>query len=314
MLPRLVVSAIVGVASAQQFFKLESRKVLPRAYGYYSGEGYHPEFGGCSAGVDCEDACGSDYLSCDADTDLALFCYNPEKGQQCCNDGTGKSCDDGYRCRQGGGQTWCCPSELSDLECDEIAPTLTPEPGSTTPSSTPTQPATRVTTTELITTTLIETLWTTVVKTEASGSSIVTVTESYQTTIDVTSISTVIVTTTEDGNGGAETDTVTEDPDGTGATITVTATPECTACDDVGTVSETCTTTNDPGTPTPSPPTLTTLTTPTLGGNMSTPTSSGNYTPTVPVTVPTAQGARNNVLSTTATVLLVSGMVMLLMS
>ncbi|KAK4227039.1 hypothetical protein QBC38DRAFT_349643, partial [Podospora fimiseda] len=60
---------------------------------------YHPEFGACGSGTTCEDACGPNWLSCSASTDLSLFCYNQvDFGQTCCENGSGRACDRGYYC------------------------------------------------------------------------------------------------------------------------------------------------------------------------------------------------------------------------
>jgi len=62
-----------------------SNKLLKRQ------SGYHPEFGGCDyTGTTCEEACGGGYEECQASTDLALFCYDPTRGQICCTDDSGR--------------------------------------------------------------------------------------------------------------------------------------------------------------------------------------------------------------------------------
>jgi len=53
--------------------------------------GYHPEFGTCGSGTTCENACGPNWLSCDASTTLSLFCYNKaDLNQTCCENGSGR--------------------------------------------------------------------------------------------------------------------------------------------------------------------------------------------------------------------------------
>ena len=53
--------------------------------------GYHPEFGTCGSGTTCENACGRNWLSCKATTDLSLFCYNKvQLNQTCCDNGSGR--------------------------------------------------------------------------------------------------------------------------------------------------------------------------------------------------------------------------------
>ena len=54
--------------------------------------GYHPEFGTCGSGTTCENACGTNWLSCKATTDLSLFCYNKvQLKQTCCENGSGRA-------------------------------------------------------------------------------------------------------------------------------------------------------------------------------------------------------------------------------
>lgn len=54
--------------------------------------GYHPEFGTCGSGTTCGNACGTNWLSCKASTDLSLFCYNKvQLKQTCCENGSGRA-------------------------------------------------------------------------------------------------------------------------------------------------------------------------------------------------------------------------------
>ncbi|KAK0741986.1 hypothetical protein B0T21DRAFT_327504 [Apiosordaria backusii] len=82
--------------------------------------GYHPEFGSCGSGTTCENACGANWLSCRASTELSLFCYNQaDLGQTCCENGSGRACDRGYYCawKEFGGRVWCCEDGQSLEEC-----------------------------------------------------------------------------------------------------------------------------------------------------------------------------------------------------
>ncbi|KAK4097860.1 hypothetical protein N658DRAFT_526703 [Parathielavia hyrcaniae] len=82
--------------------------------------GYHPEFGTCGSGTTCENACGPNWTSCQASTDLSLFCYNKvELNQTCCENGSGRACDSGYYCawQEFGGKVWCCENGQSLEEC-----------------------------------------------------------------------------------------------------------------------------------------------------------------------------------------------------
>ncbi|KAK4458388.1 hypothetical protein QBC42DRAFT_349661 [Cladorrhinum samala] len=128
---------LLGLCSGKQleFFKsglsparnLDRRQTAP--------PGYHPEFGACGSGTSCEDACGANWLSCTASTDLSLFCYNnADFGQTCCENGSGRACDRGYYCawQTFGGRVWCCEDGQSLEECG------VPSGGVTTRSSTST--------------------------------------------------------------------------------------------------------------------------------------------------------------------------------
>ncbi|KAK4129872.1 hypothetical protein BT67DRAFT_266968 [Trichocladium antarcticum] len=82
--------------------------------------GYHPEFGSCGTGTTCENACGQNWLSCQASTNLSLFCYNQaDLGQTCCENGSGRACERGYYCawQEFGGKVWCCEDGQSLEEC-----------------------------------------------------------------------------------------------------------------------------------------------------------------------------------------------------
>lgn len=52
--------------------------------------GYQPDIGTCGTATTCSDACGNGFITCEANSDLALFCYNPSHGQTCCKNGDGR--------------------------------------------------------------------------------------------------------------------------------------------------------------------------------------------------------------------------------
>ncbi|KAF1997321.1 hypothetical protein P154DRAFT_384552, partial [Amniculicola lignicola CBS 123094] len=80
--------------------------------------GYRPEIYSCGTGKNCAEACGSSYQTCNSSAAIALFCYNPQAGQICCPNGSGKACDSGYYCaQQSDGQTWCCKEVLDLVAC-----------------------------------------------------------------------------------------------------------------------------------------------------------------------------------------------------
>ncbi|KAK4233829.1 hypothetical protein C8A03DRAFT_47713 [Achaetomium macrosporum] len=112
--------------------------------------GYHPEFGSCGSGRTCEDACGPNWISCQASTSLSLFCYNQaDLNQTCCENGSGRACDNGYYCawQEFGGRVWCCENGQSLEECGvpplssstttTNLPTSSGNPGSPTSTSGP---------------------------------------------------------------------------------------------------------------------------------------------------------------------------------
>ena len=78
----------------QQFYRWTSPDLNPASLmrRQTPPPGYHPEFGTCGSGTTCENACGSNWLSCKATTDLSLFCYNKvQLNQTCCENGSGRT-------------------------------------------------------------------------------------------------------------------------------------------------------------------------------------------------------------------------------
>ncbi|KAK4175254.1 hypothetical protein QBC36DRAFT_331842 [Triangularia setosa] len=113
--------------------------------------GYHPEFGSCGSGTTCENACGANWLSCRASTELSLFCYNQvDLGQTCCENGSGRACDRGYYCawKEFGGRVWCCEDGQSLEECGVGGGTTSAPPTSsyTSTATTSTNPSDTTTT------------------------------------------------------------------------------------------------------------------------------------------------------------------------
>ncbi|PHH79433.1 hypothetical protein CDD82_2397 [Ophiocordyceps australis] len=79
--------------------------------------GYKPETKDCSSGNTCEEACGAGFDQCVAKDDRA-HCYNKAKGDKCCMDGSGNSCEAGYYCTSDPkAQNWCCPMDLDLAAC-----------------------------------------------------------------------------------------------------------------------------------------------------------------------------------------------------
>jgi hypothetical protein len=84
----------LGAAQGHQVFKNTPRahSAVDNVYRRQSPPpGYHPEFGACGSGTTCENACGPNWMSCEASTDLSLFCYNAvDLKQTCCENGSGR--------------------------------------------------------------------------------------------------------------------------------------------------------------------------------------------------------------------------------
>ncbi|PHH65281.1 hypothetical protein CDD81_2693 [Ophiocordyceps australis] len=79
--------------------------------------GYKPETKDCSSGNTCEEACGAGFDQCVAKDDKA-HCYNKAKGDKCCMDGSGNSCEAGYYCTSDSkAQNWCCPMDMDLAAC-----------------------------------------------------------------------------------------------------------------------------------------------------------------------------------------------------
>ncbi|KAK4183962.1 hypothetical protein QBC35DRAFT_466878 [Podospora australis] len=114
----------ICAAQEQEFFRWDTPKNYLAAHDVSRRQspppGYNPQFGSCGTGTTCENACGANWLSCQASTDLSLFCYNKvDLGQTCCENGSGRACDRGFYCawQTFGGRVWCCEDGQSLEEC-----------------------------------------------------------------------------------------------------------------------------------------------------------------------------------------------------
>ncbi|KAK0641905.1 hypothetical protein B0T16DRAFT_449236 [Cercophora newfieldiana] len=178
--------------------------------------GYHPEFGTCGSGTTCENACGEHWLSCEASTDLSLFCYNKvQLNQTCCGNKSGRACDNGFYCAWNtfGGKVWCCKNGQSLEECGvDIISSSSDSSSSTEPPDGKTKTITETTTTT--TTVGTDGTYTTTTTETLAGA---TVTTTSTTTVGA---ATVTTTTTQTVGTATSTTTVTE-PGGT-ETVSVT--------------------------------------------------------------------------------------------
>ncbi|KAK3361264.1 hypothetical protein B0T24DRAFT_642855 [Lasiosphaeria ovina] len=244
--------------------------------------GYHPEFGSCGSGTTCENACGANWLSCNASTTLSLFCYNQaDLGQTCCENGSGRACERGYYCawQEFGSRVWCCKDGQSLEECGLSA--------STTVSGLVTTTSTTVTITAQTDTTTTRTNTNTNTDTETTNPGPSSGTESNG---QCPTVSVVTVTTTV---------TATPSPSGTGSShsqghtvtvfstvsITVTA-PSCSSSGTESTSNPPPATTSTTAVPPTSPPVITSKPTHPAG-----PTNSSTN-PTTTATIVTAGAGR----------------------
>ncbi|KAH6857095.1 hypothetical protein B0I37DRAFT_443666 [Chaetomium sp. MPI-CAGE-AT-0009] len=135
-----------GLAYERQFFKNTPRASLEADHVHRRQSpppGYSPDFGVCGSGRNCEDACGPNWESCQASTTLSLFCYNKvDLKQTCCENGSGRACEEGYYCawQEFGGKVWCCENGQSLEECG-VPQNGSSATGSPTSSNGPSSPA-----------------------------------------------------------------------------------------------------------------------------------------------------------------------------
>ncbi|KAH6607543.1 prp 4 c domain-containing [Trichoderma cornu-damae] len=122
-------------------YRLAMMPVLGISLARRDTNGYQPEQSQCHDGDTCADACGSDYTECPSNDGVA-HCYNPAAKQNCCADGSGNSCDEGYYCTHDHAlKTWCCPDNMDLAACAAAysvtggLENATPTPSSTSTSS-----------------------------------------------------------------------------------------------------------------------------------------------------------------------------------
>ncbi|SPQ24024.1 35dd044a-ea3b-4e31-a576-1cb03143783f [Thermothielavioides terrestris] len=132
----------LGSAQEYEFFRWNAPAGNLAANDVYRRQspppGYHPEFGSCGSGTTCENACGPNWISCQASTNLSLFCYNKvDLNQTCCENGSGRACDNGYYCawQEFGGRVWCCENGQSLEECGVPQPASSSSTATSSPTS-----------------------------------------------------------------------------------------------------------------------------------------------------------------------------------
>jgi hypothetical protein len=127
--------------------------------------GYQPEQTKCGEGNTCAEACGAGFDQCPSEDGLA-HCFNAAAKQNCCQNGSGQSCDDGYYCTQDTSkETWCCPNDMDLAEC-AAAYTITGGLATVTPT-----PSVASTTQEPQVTTKVKLITTTICNATSSGHS-----------------------------------------------------------------------------------------------------------------------------------------------
>ncbi|KAL7950228.1 hypothetical protein V8C42DRAFT_309852 [Trichoderma barbatum] len=162
-----LLACAASVSAEPKPYRLAMMPVLGQSLARRSTNGYQPELSQCSDGNTCSEACGSEYTECPS-SGKETHCYNPGVKQNCCTDGSGNSCDEGYYCTHDHAlKTWCCPDNMDLAACAAAysvvggLETATPTPSSTstststtstTPTSTTAAP-TSTTTTEAPTST-----------------------------------------------------------------------------------------------------------------------------------------------------------------
>jgi len=115
----LIAAVLAAAEPAPQLMPYKLAKMsLNQAFGLMGRQasGYAPTQTFCGAGDDCPTACGAGTAQC-ASNDGDLHCFTPDAGQQCCPDGFGNACDEGYYCTDNSDGTWCCPNGTSLADC-----------------------------------------------------------------------------------------------------------------------------------------------------------------------------------------------------
>jgi hypothetical protein len=112
-----ILACATSVAAEPKPYKIAMMPVLGMSLARRDTNGYQPEQSVCGEGATCSEACGAGYAECAAKDD-SIHCFNPEAKQQCCQDNSGNSCDEGYYCTQDtSSETWCCPNSMDLAAC-----------------------------------------------------------------------------------------------------------------------------------------------------------------------------------------------------
>ncbi|CAH0048725.1 unnamed protein product [Clonostachys solani] len=112
-----VLAGTASAAAEPQPYRPAMMPVLGMSLGRRDTSGYIPDQTLCGNGNTCAEACGQGYTECAANGDTK-HCYNPDKAQKCCGDGTGNSCEKGFYCtNDSANQTWCCPDSMDLVQC-----------------------------------------------------------------------------------------------------------------------------------------------------------------------------------------------------
>ncbi|CAG9997615.1 unnamed protein product [Clonostachys byssicola] len=112
-----VLAGTASAAAEPQPYRPAMMPVLGMSLGRRDTSGYIPDQTQCGDGNTCAEACGQGYTECAANGDTK-HCYNPDKAQKCCGDGTGNSCEKGFYCtNDSANQTWCCPDSMDLAQC-----------------------------------------------------------------------------------------------------------------------------------------------------------------------------------------------------
>jgi len=211
-----LLAAATNVAAEPRPYKLAVMPLTGLSLARRDTSGYIPEETVCGEGNTCAEACGGGYTQCTSN-DAATHCFNPEAGQNCCTDGTGNSCEDGYYCTHDSSlQTWCCPDSMDLAECaaayDVEGGLETPEPTTSTVASTTSVSSTSTSTSSTPSST--STPWT-------SSTSVYTPTSTWFTANSTTSSASVpgttVLTSTQVVSPPESTTSDAEDPEATGA-------------------------------------------------------------------------------------------------
>ncbi|UKZ73886.1 hypothetical protein TrVFT333_001540 [Trichoderma virens FT-333] len=186
-----LLACAASVSAEPKPYRLAMMPVLGQSLARRSTYGYQPELSQCSDGDTCAEACGSAYTECPS-SGKETHCYNPSAKQNCCMDGSGNSCDEGYYCTHDHAlKTWCCPDNMDLAACaaaySVVGGLESATPTSTSTSSTSTSTSTSTTSTTLVTTSAAPTTSTTEAATSTTAAPTTTKaptsTKAHQTTV-----------------------------------------------------------------------------------------------------------------------------------